>query len=57
MKWPWQNRKQVVAERKESEARADTVHRELVRPLRLMRRQNHLTDAIVEDIRRRLKET
>lgn len=56
MKWPWTRRRETTAQLRDAEARADTVHQEVVRPLQKMRRENHLTDAIVADIRRRLKE-
>ena len=56
MRWPWQSRKQITEERQEAEARADQVHREVVHPLREMRKRNHLTEAVVADIRRRLGE-
>ena len=55
MKWPWQRR--TTAEREQAEQRANQVHDEVIRPLREMRARNHLTDAVVNDIRRRLKET
>ena len=56
MRWPWQARKQTIAERQEAEARAAQVHVEVTLPLREMRLKNHLTDAIIADIRRNLKE-
>ena len=55
MRWPW-HRKTTI-ERQEAEARADKVHAEVVRPLRQMRRENHLTEAVVADIRRKLRES
>lgn len=57
MRWPWQAHKDTTAERQRSEARADQVHAEVIRPLREMRRENHLTDAVIADIRRRLRES
>ena len=57
MKWPWQTRKQATAQRVEAEAYAEKVHREVIRPLREMRAENHLTDAVVADIRKRLRES
>lgn len=57
MKWPWQNRKDTTAQRQQAEARADEVHREVVRPLREMRARNHLTEAVIADIRKRLRES
>lgn len=57
MKWPWQARRDATAQRQEAEARADQVHWEVVRPLREMRARNHMTDAVVADIRKRLRES
>lgn len=57
MRWPWQSRKQAAAERRQAEQRAEEVHAEVIRPLREMRARNHLTDAVVADIRRRLRES
>lgn len=57
MKWPWQHRKQATLEREEAEASAEKVHREVTRPLREMRLKNHLTDAVLADIQRNLKES
>lgn len=57
MRWPWQARREIVAERKEAETRAALVHWEVVQSLREMRAKNHLTEAVVADIRRRLKES
>lgn len=60
MKWRWPllpSRKRLTAERARSEEATAKVHREVILPLRKMRAENHLTDAIVEDIRRRLKES
>ena len=56
MRWPWQARKQTTAQRVEAEAYAEKVHREVIRPLREMRARNHLTDAVIADIRRQLQE-
>jgi hypothetical protein len=56
MRWPWQPRKQTAEERRQAEARAEQVHREVVRPLREMRARDHLSDAIVNDIARRFQE-
>lgn len=59
MKWRWRPvpRKKLVAERREAEAKAARVHWEVIRPLREMRARNHLTDAVIADIRKRLKES
>ena len=57
MRWPWQARKDTQAQRREAEAHAEQVHLEVIRPLREMRARNHLTEAVVADIRRRLKES
>ena len=57
MRWPWQARKDTIAERREAEARAAQVHAEVTLPLREMRLKNHLTDAIIKDIRRNLRES
>ena len=56
MKWPWTKRKETTAQREEAERRAAEVHVEVTLPLREMRLKNHLTDAIIQDIRRNLKE-
>ena len=56
-RWPLRSRKKLTAERLEAEARAAQVHWEVIRPLREMRARNHLTDAVIADIRRRLKES
>lgn len=56
MRWPW-HRRETTIERQQAEARADKVHREVIRPLRQMRRENHLTEAVITDIRRRLRES
>ena len=57
MKWPWHKRKETIAQREEAERRAAEVHVEVTLPLREMRLKNHLTDAIIQDIRRNLKES
>lgn len=56
MRWPWQARKETIAERKEAEARADNVHETVSLSLRRMREENHLTPALISDIRKRLQE-
>ncbi len=56
MRWPWQRHRDIAAERRQAEERARQVHREVVRPLREMRARDHLTDAVVADIARRLRE-
>lgn len=55
MKWPWTKRKETTAQREEAERRAAEVHVEVTLPLREMRLKNHLTDAIIADIRRNLR--
>lgn len=55
MRWPWHRK--TTEERKEAEARAEKVHREVVRPLRQMRHKNHLGEAVIADIRRHLRES
>ena len=57
MRWPWHQRREITQQREEAEARADKVHREVIYPLREMRARNHLTEALIADIRRRLKES
>lgn len=42
--------------RLESEGRAAQVQAEVVRPLREMRRRNHLSDALIADIHRQHRE-
>ena len=56
VRWPWQPRKDIAEQRQDAETRAEVVHRDVVRPLRRMRAANHLTDAVIADIRRQLKE-
>ena len=55
MKWPWTKRRETVEQREDAEARAAQVHVEVTLPLREMRLKNHLTDAIIADIRRNLR--
>ena len=57
MRWPWHRTRKTTVAREEAEARAAQVHWEVIRPLREMRARNHLTDAVIADIRRRLKES
>lgn len=56
MKWPWTKRRETITQREDAERRAAEVHVEVTLPLREMRLHNHLTDAIMQDIRRNLKE-
>lgn len=56
MRWPWQAHRDTVAERRHAEDRAEEVHQEVILSLREMRARNHLTDAVVADIRRALRE-
>lgn len=49
--WPAPRKTRKIAE--QAEAETERVHRELIVPLRQMRRGDYLTPAIAEDIRRR----
>ena len=54
MRWPWQRK--TTAEREAAEKKTAQVRVEVIMPLREMREKDHLTDAIIKDIRSRLKE-
>ena len=55
MRWPWQRK--TTAEREAAEQKAAQVRVEVILPLREMRGKDNLADAIIKDIRSRLKES
>lgn len=52
MRMPWQRPRPVTVARQEAEARTREVEREVVVPLRRVRAVDHLTAAVLEEMRR-----